>query len=260
MTNIVGVQKGKIIRTSTRFGRTRVGLERIFDVYSCRTQDLADIIKVIKLGATHSDIYLLVQGGESFDTYEDMLVEQVSYDNTEGGITKISVVYVGLFLDTKPAPLISIEPLDANNYLHISYQYTIRFVAKIGKPASQEEINFLYTFGNAKEINGTPIPSSPITPYQLPISLARDRIRSPYAFNMRWADGQPETYDVKEFTADGNVITKTYDRELAYYGFVRTGFSYERYGLFAEGIITISDGARLFAGNIEQTAANLPED
>ena len=266
MADIVGIQANKVIRSSTQFAKGREGMERIYDVYSCRTQDLNTIIQTLKIGETHKSATSLFQDpDQAVEKYDKMLIEQVSSNKTDGGITEINVTYVGLFSDLSPKPLISIQLLDPENYLHIPYQFVVRFVEEIGEVNSSTEIAFINKYSIEPFpplVNGSPLPVSPITPYSLPYDQASLlNTNSGYRFSTDWLRGAPTSYEVTENSIINGIptpVTTTYYRILSYKGFVISSFSYERYGLFSDTILTISDGATLSGGLL--APVTLPRD
>lgn len=240
-------------------------MERIFDVYTCRTQDLSTIMQTIKIGATQKSVVLLMQSiPTSSEQYPKMLIEQVSYDNNPGDLTSISVTYVGLFRDTSPKPLISSQPLEVSQYIHSPVQYTINFVQEIGEVGAIDELNFIRRFligtPAPASINGQAIPVSPVAPYRLRYDLAQQKFGSSgQIFNSGWFSGTSTTYEYTEQKIVNGVptfFTITTSKELSYFGYAISGFSYERYGLVAEAIITISDSAILFGGLQNPVALN----
>ena len=248
MSNIIGIQSGKVVLSSSNFSRTAIGLEFINDVYSCKTSDLDTIMGTIKNGASHFAITALMQELPS-DRHNKMLAESVSFENMAGGVTKIAVNYVGLYRDTKPKPVISGQPLDLNQYLHFPLQYTISFVEEIGATSSLKEVDFVTKYKQKSivlKINDYDIPTSPIAAYLKRFDIAQEFFTNAgVEFNTAWLAGVLPYFIISEVTESNEPIERTTYKDLYYYGLRVSGFSYARRGLFAEATITISDSAVL---------------
>lgn len=256
-STIIGISENKLILNSTNFRREIVGLERINDVYTARTQDAADFEEIIKNGASHSTIMGYIDPAPpSSSRFANMLVENVESSNENGGITKFNVTYVGLYRDLRPKPIITLQPID--QYAFNPYSVTVQFIEYVGDVGSNDEILFLKKYSRRQpfplKINGYSLPQSSVAPFggQLSSKLVQIIQSSPF-----FKDSL-EFYFTLESLAEANKRRRDYFASqgvqfpltsdspaplIEYRGFIISGVSYQRYGKFAHAIITASDSA-----------------
>ena len=260
-STLSGFTADKLILNSSNFRREIVGLERINDVYTSRTEDAADFAEIIKNGASHSTVMAYLSPTPSAsDRFANMLVENVESSNEVGGITKFNVTYVGLYRDLKPKPIITLQPID--QYAFSPYSVTVQFIDFVGDVGSSDEIIFLKKYSRRQphpiKINGYALPQSPVAPFigQISSNLVQTIQGSPF-FAQALGDyftlesqaetnrrrGERETIGTIggfkfPFTSEVPVPT------VEYRGLIISGVSYQRYGKFAHTIITASDSAR----------------
>jgi len=259
MANLVGFIANKLILNSSNFRREIVGLERINDVYTARTQDAATFSEIIKNGASHKTVTGYLSPAPSIlNRYEKMLVENVTSENLPGEITTFNVTYVGLFRDLNPKPLISLAPVDT--YAFNPYSVNIEFVTELGEPGSSKDVNFLRSYQKFRiapdTINGYAMPRSSVAPFG-GANPALLNIVSQSPFFARTI-GQYQSYDrwtrnperqepllSREGTRipDSQPVTPALPY-VFFAGFVITGISVNRYGLFGHVILSVADGAR----------------
>jgi hypothetical protein len=259
-TNLIGIPANKLILNSTNFRREIVGLERINDVYTSRTEDAADFAEIIKNGASHSTVMAYLSPTPSAsDRFANMLVENVESSNEVGGITEFNVTYVGLYRDLKPKPLITLQPVD--QYAFNPYSVTVQFIDFVGDVGSTDEIIFLKKYSRRQplpiKINGYALPQSSVAPFAGQIS---SKLIQTIQGSQFFAQALQE-YFVIETLSETNKRNETnypaanqgfsfpFTSEapapiVEYKGFIISGVSYQRYGKFAHTIITASDSAR----------------
>lgn len=257
MPTLVGFTANKLILNSSNFRREIVGLERINDVYTSRTEDAEFFQELIINGATHKTITGYFNPvPPSAERYSTMLVENAESTNEPGGITRYNVTYVGLFRDLKPKPIIAYQPIDT--YAFNPFGLTIEFVEGIGEVGSFEEINFLKKYSRRsslpRQINGYQMPTSPVAPFVgqidtklLPIIEGSPFFQSP--LNSYFAvETLKESFNRSNIeTANQGFsfpfIADAPPPQVIYRGLIISGLSYQRYGNFAHGIISASDSA-----------------
>jgi hypothetical protein len=259
-TNLIGIPANKLILNSTNFRREIVGLERINDVYTSRTEDAADFAEIIKNGASHSTVMAYLSPTPSAsDRFANMLVENVESSNEVGGITEFNVTYVGLYRDLKPKPLITLQPVD--QYAFNPYSVTVQFIDFVGDVGSTDEIIFLKKYSRRQplpiKINGYALPQSSVAPFAGQIS---SKLIQTIQGSQFFAQALQE-YFVIETLSETNKRNETnypaanqgfsfpFTSEapapaVEYKGLIISGVSYQRYGKFAHTIITASDSAR----------------
>jgi hypothetical protein len=260
MPTLVGFTANRLILNSSNFRREIVGLERINDVYTSRTEDAEFFQELIINGATHRTITGYFNPvPPSAERYSTMLVENVESTNEPGGITRYNVTYVGLFRDLKPKPLITLQPVD--DYAFNPYSVTVQFIDFVGDVGSTDEIIFLKKYSRRQ-----PIPTK-INGYALPQSSVASLAGEISSKIIQTIKGAPffaqafQQYFVIEALSETNKRNETnyptanqgfgfpFTSEVPapiveYRGFVISGVSYQRYGKFAHTIITASDSAR----------------
>jgi hypothetical protein len=260
MPTLVGFTANRLILNSSNFRREIVGLERINDVYTARTEDAADFAEIIKNGASHSTVMAYLSPTPSAsDRFANMLVENVESSNEVGGITKFNVTYVGLYRDLKPKPIITLQPVD--QYAFNPYSVTVQFIDFVGDVGSTDEIIFLKKYSRRQ-----PIPTK-INGYALPQSSVASLAGEISSKIIQTIKGAPffaqafQQYFVIEALSETNKRNETnyptanqgfgfpFTSEVPapiveYRGFVISGVSYQRYGKFAHTIITASDSAK----------------
>ena len=259
MPTLVGFTANKLILKSSNFRREIVGLERISDVYTARTQDAADFEEIIRNGASHSTIMgYLTPAPSTADRFSNMLVENVESSNEVGGITKFNVTYVGLYRDLKPKPIITLQPID--QYAFNPYSVTVQFIDFVGDVGSSDEIIFLKKYSRRQpfplKINDYLLPQSPVAPFNGQISSKLVQIIQGAPFfkgalenyfsiqSLSEAlkvnrDNYPTAYTGVQFPLTSESPAPT----IEYRGLIISGLSYQRYGKFAHAIITASDSA-----------------
>jgi len=257
MPTLVGFIANKLILNSSNFRREIVGLERINDVYTSRTEDAEFFQELIINGETHRTITgYLSQVPSASERYSNMLVESVESTNETGGITRFNVTYVGLFRDLQPKPVISYQPVDT--YAFNPFSITVEFVESIGEVGSIEEINFLKNYSRRKnfpkQINGYTMPVSFISPFAGAVNTKIFQVIQDSPFfrppleQYLSLNALRQTLDRNKqsianqgfgFPFDGDVPSPI----VEYRGFVIEGISYRRYGKYAHAIISASDSA-----------------
>lgn len=251
MSILVGFTANRLILNSSNFRREIVGLERITDVYTARTQDAKSFQEIIKNGESHRNItaYLTPIPSERF---ENMLVENVSTTNNPGDITTFNVTYVGLARDLYPKPIISLQPVDV--FAFNPFSVTIEFVEYIGEIASQYEIAFLrkYKTGNPipSKINGYATIKSSIPSFYgdiggailSQVDLSKSDFFAPALAAYTQASAE-EVFD-RSFRLPTNPTTPgTSIPTVQYSGLCIKGLSYSRYGNYCHASIVASDTA-----------------
>jgi len=259
-STLSGFTADKLILNSSNFRREIVGLERINDVYTSRTEDAADFAEIIKNGESHSTVMAYLSPTPSAsDRFSNMLVENVESSNEVGGITKFNVTYVGLYRDLKPKPLITLQPVD--QYAFTPFSITVQFIEPVGDVGSTEEILFLKKYSRRQpfplRINGYSLPQSSVAPFGGELSSKLVQIIQGSQFfsqalqnyftqeslsqiNNRNAGNYPAANQGFSFPFISDAPTPI----VEYKGLVISGVSYQRYGKFAHTIITASDSAR----------------
>jgi hypothetical protein len=259
-STLTGFSANKLILNSSNFRREIVGLERINDVYTARSQDSADFAEIIKNGTSHSTIMgYLTPTPPVNNRFSDMLVENVESSNEFGDITKFNVTYVGLFRDLKPKPIITFQPID--KYAFNPYSVTVQFIEPVGDVGSAEEIIFLKKYSRRQpfpiKINGYSLPQSSVGSFsgQISSKLVQLVQGSPF-FNTALqnyfdikslSESLKLIRESKQFSGGGLQFPFTSERPapiIEYKGLIISGVSYQRYGKFAHAIITASDSAR----------------
>lgn len=260
-TNLIGIPANKLILNSTNFRREIVGLERINDVYTARTEDAADFAEIIKNGASHSTIMgYLSPAPSSSDRFLDMLVENVESSNEVGGVTKFNVTYVGLYRDLKPKPIITLQPID--EYVFNPYSVTVQFIEYVGDVGSTEEILFLKKYSRFRtipaKINGYSLPQSSMPPFggQISSNLVQfiqgsqffSQALGAYFTQVTLAETNKRREPSETLAPKGGLkfpfTSEVPPPVIEYRGFAISGISYQRYGKFAQTIITASDSAK----------------
>lgn len=259
MPTLVGFTANKLILNSSNFRREIVGLERISDVYTARTQDAADFEEIIRNGTSHATVMgYLTPSPSSSDRFQDMLVENVESSNEVGGITKFNVTYVGLYRDLKPKPLITLQPID--QYAFNPYSVTVQFIDFVGDVGSSDEIIFLKKYSRRQpfplKINGYSLPQSPVAPFNGQISSKLVQIIQGAPFFKEALENYFGIESLSEairrnrdnYPAANQGFQFPFTSEspapiIEYRGLIISGVSYQRYGKFAHAIITASDSA-----------------
>lgn len=271
---LVGFTANKLILNSSNFRREVVGLERITDVYTARTQDADFFQEIIANGESHRTItgYLTPVPSERFS---DMLVENVVSTNMKGDITGFNVTYVGLCRDLRPKPIITLQPLE--NYAFLPFTINLEFIEGIGTIGSATEIAFLKKYKTLApfpdKINGyttikSPVPSfagnvskfakqynfaeSPF--FSIPVGLYQQFERVLQTVSGIGSFRLPPGPSGLNFPFIGNNTLE--EPSVAYGGIAIRGISYTRYGNFAHAIITGSEIASyryVDLGNVVQS-------
>lgn len=258
MPTLVGFTANRLILNSSNFRREIVGLERINDVYTARTEDAEFFQELIINGATHRTITgYLSPIPPAAERYTTMLVENVESSNEVGGITRFNVTYVGLFRELNPKPIINYQPIDT--YAFNPFGLTIEFVHGVGEVGSIEEINFIKNYSRKKnlprQINGYQMPTSPVAPFsgQADTKIIQIIQDSPFFQSPLSQYLTVETLRETENRSNRNTVVNqgfgfpfTSDvppPSVDYRGFVISGLSYQRYGNYAHAIISASDSA-----------------
>lgn len=231
---IIGIPANKLIVSSSRVERVRLGLERLIEIYHCNTSDSQNIVGAIKNGTSYASVasaYFSVAPSAQ-NLFKWLTIEQISSDEMPGGITKINATYVGLryglnaydptatTLFTQiataafPKALHRITPLDKTGYLVNSFSQTVEFVSLSGIP-NEILLNSLY--GDDK-----PMPSQVAGISMIP--SARPPFRE------------------ESFIDDPNIFGgKKVSGYLQFFGLVSRGISIERYGQLARCSVTFAD-------------------
>lgn len=260
MATIIGISPQTLVLNSTSFRREIIGLERISDVYTAKTEDASFFQEIIKNGASHKTITGYVRPIPSANQrFQNVLVENVETSNEPGELTIFNVTYVGQSRDILPKPIVSLQPID--NYAFNPFSITINFVEYIGDVGSFDEINFLRKYQRLNnlpaKINGYPTPQSSVAPFSGEITSKILPIISASKFFSNAIDeystlitlGQTSTrQDFQLFriqTSKGNIILDFTRRSpiVTFRGLCISGLSYERYGKYAHAIVTASDSA-----------------
>lgn len=259
MATLVGFTANKLILNSSNFRREMVGLERINDVYTARTQDAETFGNIIKNGASHKTVTGYLSPLPTLaNRHEDMLVENVESTNEAGDITTFNVTYVGLFRDLKPKPLISLAPVDT--FAFNPFSITIEFVTRLGAVGSQAELDFLKTFKRfaplPSTINAYPMPRSQVAPFNTSADRILEILRQSDFFRGAAQQSAIINSRVATFGRGADIVYRKgsdgFEFEVAYQdnqplvvyrGFGITGISYTRYGNFALVILSGADSA-----------------
>ena len=184
----INLTAGSSILRDTVYERTIEGLEKITEHRTCLTADVSSLLSTYKNNAVHP-------------TYGNMVVEETNSSPMPGGLSSLSVRYVGLFSSALPSPLINVEPVDA--FLHNPVQVVIRFVA-----SADDDVSLAAQFGKYRPMPASPFRGVPF--YQ--------SIRAPY-----------ETQDEQ-----GRTI-------FTYYGMLSTGCFFQRHGKYVIVTATYKD-------------------
>lgn len=261
-STLVGFTANKLILNSSNFRREVVGLERISDVYTARTQDAETLGNIIRNGVSHKTVTSYLSPiPQLSNRYDDMLVENVESENQKGDITSFHVTYVGLFRDLQPKPIITLQPIE--DYAFSPFSVTIEFIAPIGDIASTQEINFLKTYRRLNNlpdtINGYTTIKSPVGSFSQSMdsriaafvqgskffSRALNQYYTSQNANQSVTRNEPvllrEGVDPTKYSTAFSIPNPPL---VTYRGFCISGVSYQRYGKFAHAIITASDSAR----------------
>lgn len=258
MPTLVGFTANRLILNSSNFRREIVGLERINDVYTARTEDAEFFQELIINGTTHRIITgYLSPTPPATERYTTMLVENVESSNEVGGITRFNVTYVGLFRDLTPKPIINYQPIDT--YAFNPFGLTIEFVHAVGEVGSTEEINFIKNYSRKKnlprQINGYQMPTSPVAPFggEIDTKIVQIIQDSPFFQSPLGAYGTYERLRERSDREKGNTLgaigfTFPFEADVpapivSYRGLIISGLSYQRYGNYAHAIISTSDSA-----------------
>lgn len=256
---LTGFTPNKLILNSTNFRREIVGLERINDVYTARTEDAAGFAEIIRNGTPHSTVMgYLTPAPATSERFPNMLVESVESANEVGSITRFNVTYVGLLRDLRPKPVISLQP--AERYAFNPFVVTVEFVESIGDVGSQEEITFLKKYARLQpfpaRINGYLMPQSSVAPFQGQVTSRLIQIIGSSQF-FEPAIGAFSSEQVLRENFQREIVSRqlpqakqielNYDvptPKVEFYGLLISGVSYQRYGKFAHAIVSASDSAR----------------
>jgi hypothetical protein len=152
------------------FNKEPNGLETIIEAYVIKTEN-RDLI-VPEKNTPHSAF------SSSAKTYTRMVVESVTTEEQDGGITQMLVTYVGLTTSTLPPPIVRLIPTPGQGIYGAPLVIEAEFLTDIsetdfikGNIQGTSSINLgNVSFGTANQmppfINGTKMPSNPREPFR----------------------------------------------------------------------------------------------
>lgn len=261
-SQVIGFPDGKIKLSDRTIFTEPNGLERIEDSYIIPPKVLKTFQEQVKLGLKMSILWSLFIADEGdLKSYETMVVERLDYANVGGGLTNVRVTYVGLYSTQKPRPLIYINPIVGNSYVHNKWSVSAEYVTFIGEAGGSTEIalvdaNKAFTgVRNPKALNGYPIPDGKIQPYQ----VQADSL--PKGTQIGWLTC-PLFYDsCYDIPAQGNSLENKSVRafnygEFLYLGMCLTNFSVEKFGLYGAVKVEYADAAAYTIGTFFYSCEN----
>lgn len=221
MSNIIGISTGKMIRTASSSSAQRTGLERITETYIFKKSEESTFRNLIVNGETYDTITPFIQGGvDAGKNYTWMSVENFDFSDMAGGITEVTISYVGMRLTASQIP-VGIVPLytsifqntllpeglhrmnSVNSWLENPFSQTVQFVSFSNTQNIQTLLNL---FGTRK-----PMPTTVAKVGMIPSA------KPPYR---------------QEFGEDTTVV---------FYGLTSQGLYYEKYGQFVVANVTFND-------------------
>ena len=159
------------------FQRDINGLETIIESYMIRTADRAALAPT--KDTTHSAF------SSATTTYQRMAVETISFNEQDGGLTTMSIVYVGLTSSTGlPKPVVRMIPTTGAGVYGPPLTIEIEFITDVTESqiatgqltttSTAQTDNTSKTYGGRIPtiLNGLTLPSNPIQPFSKMYGLA----------------------------------------------------------------------------------------
>jgi hypothetical protein len=182
------------------FQRDINGLETIIESYMIRTANRATLAPT--KDTTHSAF------SSATTTYQRMAVETISFNEQDGGLTTMSVVYVGLTSSTGlPKPVVRMLPTTG---------------AGIYGPPLTIEVEFVTDLAESEFANGQLVKGIPTNQQFTNVGLGRF-LTMPSQLNGLTLPSQPRPLGVVQSSNDGNIT---------YYGYCMDNLDSTRRGQF----------------------------